>query len=298
MVEPVGTLAAARRRCIGRIAACADPVISAEFALSNRERSMSDHILVDRDGPVLTVTLNRPEKFNALTFEMYGRLRELCASMPSDGPVKAMIIAGAGGRAFAAGTDISLFRDFRTEADGLKYERDNEATLSALEACPVPIIAAIAGACTGGGAGIAACCDLRIGTRDMKYGFPIARTLGNMLASATLDRLASLLGEARLIELLYTARLIEAEEAHRIGLVSELCDGYDALMRRARELAQQIASHAPLTLRATKQLLFRMREARRHIPDEDLVAKVYTSADFREGLDAFLTKRKPAWTGR
>jgi enoyl-CoA hydratase/carnithine racemase len=258
----------------------------------------ADHILVSQEGPVLTVTLNRPEKFNALTFEMYGRVREICSTLPADGPVKAMIITGAGGRAFAAGTDISLFRAFKTEADGINYERDGESTFQALEACPVPIIAAISGACTGGGAGMAACCDMRIGTQDMKYGFPISRTLGNMLASATLDRLVHLLGEPRLIDIMYTARLIEAEEALRIGLVSELCQSHETLMRRARELAMQLAGHAPLTIRATKEVLRRMRQARRQVQDEDLVAKIYTSADFREGLDAFLTKRKPNWTGR
>jgi enoyl-CoA hydratase/carnithine racemase len=162
----------------------------------------------------------------------------------------------------------------------------------------VPIIAAIAGACTGGGAGIAACCDLRIATRDMKYGFPIARTLGNVLSAATLSRLVRRLGEGRVAEMIYTTRLIEAEEAHRIGFVSELCDSHEMLMLRARALADQIAGLAPLTISATKALLRRVREAQPKVEDEDLIAKIYTSADFREGLDAFLTKRKPAWTGK
>jgi enoyl-CoA hydratase/carnithine racemase len=259
---------------------------------------MSDHILVSRDGPVTTVTLNRPDKFNALTFEMYEQLREICSTVPSDGSVRAMIITGAGGRAFAAGTDISLFRDFKTPEQGIAYEKSGDATFSALETCPVPIIAAIAGACTGGGAGIAACCDIRLATRDMKYGFPIARTLGNVLSAATLSRLVHRLGEARVAEMIYTTRLIEAEEAHRIGFVSELLDSHEALMQRARALAGQIAGLAPLTIMATKTLLRRIREAAPKVQDEDLIAKIYTSADFREGLDAFLTKRKPSWSGR
>jgi enoyl-CoA hydratase/carnithine racemase len=259
---------------------------------------MSDHVLVSHDGPVMTVTLNRPEKFNALTFEMYARIGDICSGVPQDGSVRAMIITGAGGRAFAAGTDISLFRDFKTPAQGIEYERSGDATFTAIEACPVPIIAAIAGACTGGGAGIAACCDLRIATRDMKYGFPIARTLGNVLSAATLSRLVRRLGEGRVAEMIYTTRLIEAEEAHRIGFVSELCDSHEMLMLRARALADQIAGLAPLTISATKALLRRVREAQPKVEDEDLIAKIYTSADFREGLDAFLTKRKPAWTGK
>lgn len=259
---------------------------------------MSDHVLVSRDGPVLTVTLNRPEKFNALTFEMYARIGELCRNVPTDGSVRAVVLTGAGSKAFAAGTDISLFRDFKTEADGINYEKGGEESFTGIEACPVPTVAAIAGACTGGGAGIAACCDMRIATRDMKYGFPISRTLGNVLSAATLARLVARFGEARVIEMIYTSRLIEADEALRIGFVSELCDDHAALMRRTRELATQIASNAPLTIRSTKVLLRRLRAAQPRVNDDDIIGMMYTSADFREGLDAFLTKRKPNWTGR
>jgi enoyl-CoA hydratase len=259
---------------------------------------MSDHVLVSSEGPVKVVTLNRPDKFNALTFEMYARLAEICTSIPEDGSVRAVIITGAGSRAFAAGTDISLFRNFSSEADGIKYEQSADETFTAIEACPVPTIAAIAGACTGGGAGIAACCDMRIATRDVKFGFPIARTLGNLLSAATLARLVARLGEARVIDMIYTSRLLEADEALQIGLVSELCDDHAALMQRAHALAAQIAGYAPLTLRATKEILRRLRQAQPRVNDDDVVAKVYTSADFREGLDAFLTKRKPNWTGR
>ena len=259
---------------------------------------MSDHVLVSRDGPVMTVTLNRPEKFNALTFEMYARVGEICRSVPDDGSVRAVVLTGAGTRAFAAGTDIALFRDFKTEADGITYETRADDCFTAVEACAVPTIAAIAGACTGGAAGIAACCDMRIATRDMRYGFPIARTLGNVLSGATLSRLVARLGEARVIDMIYTSRLIEAEEALRIGLVSELCDTHAALMQRTRELAAQIAGNAPLTLRATKEILRRLRAAQPRIDDDDLVGVIYTSADFREGIDAFLTKRTPNWTGR
>jgi enoyl-CoA hydratase/carnithine racemase len=162
----------------------------------------------------------------------------------------------------------------------------------------VPTIAAITGACTGGGAGIAACCDMRIGTRSMKFGFPIARTLGNCLSAATLARLVGVLGEAGVIDLIYTSRLIEADEAFRIGLVSELVEDHEAVVARSDALARQIAGHAPLTLRVTKELLRRLRHQLPTVDDDDLIGMVYTSADFREGLDAFLTKRKPNWQGR
>lgn len=259
---------------------------------------MTTDLLVTHDGPVMTVTLNRPEKFNALTFDMYERIAEICSGIKGDGPVKAIVFCGAGGKAFAAGTDISLFRDFKTPEQGIQYEKNADAVFSALEACPVPTIAALTGATTGGGAGIAACCDMRIATKSLKYGFPIARTLGNCLSSATLGRLVGLLGEARVLDLIYTSRLIEADEALRIGLVNEIVEDHAAVMERAHALARQIAGHAPLTMQVTKELLRRMRRRLPAVDDDDLIAKVYTSADFREGLDAFLAKRKPTWTGR
>jgi len=244
------------------------------------------------------VTFNRPQARNALTFSMYDRLAEICSQAPDDGSLAAIVITGAGDRAFAAGTDISLFRDFSSPERGIAYEKHADEIMTAIESCAVPTIAAIAGACTGGGAGIAACCDIRIATRDLKFGFPIARTLGNCLSAATLDRLIRLLGEGRVKDLIFTARLMGAEEAYAAGLVAELLDDHAALMKRAEDLARQIAGHAPLTLRATKELLRRLRRHGAGVDDTDVVAKVYTSADFREGLEAFLAKRPPQWTGR
>lgn len=243
-------------------------------------------------------TFNRPHARNALTFDMYERLAELCANAPTDGSVKAIIITGAGDKAFAAGTDIALFRDFGRPEQGIEYERKADDVFTRIEACPLPTIAAIAGACTGGGAGIAACCDMRIGTQDMKYGFPIARTLGNCLSAATLARLVGRIGEARVIELIYTSRLIGADEALAIGLVNEVVKDHGALMTRAFELASQLKEHAPLTMRVTKELLRRIRQTQPRVKDDDLVAMIYSSADFREGLEAFLAKRKPRWQGR
>jgi enoyl-CoA hydratase/carnithine racemase len=244
------------------------------------------------------LTLNRPHARNALTFGMYDRIAEICADAPTDGSLKAIIITGAGDRAFASGTDISLFRDFGTPEQGIQYEKHADEIMTAIESCPVPTIAAIAGACTGGGAGIAACCDMRIATRDLKFGFPIARTLGNCLSAATLERLVRLLGEPRVKDMIFTARLVGAEEALTAGLVSEVVESHAALMTRAEELARQIAGYAPLTLRVTKEILLRLRQQGPKVDDTDLVAKVYTSADFREGLEAFLAKRPPQWTGR
>jgi enoyl-CoA hydratase/carnithine racemase len=259
---------------------------------------MTDEILVARDGAVMTITLNRPDKYNALTFGMYARLAELCEGEARDGTVRAIVITGAGGKAFAAGTDIAQFRAFETPEDGIAYEAKIDTILSAIERCPVPMIAAIAGACTGGGAAIAACCDMRLATRDIRFGFPIARTLGNCLSAVSLQRLTALMGAPRVVDLVFTSRLIGADECRAAGLVTEVVDDHAALLARAGELAHQIAGFAPLTLSTTKELMRRIREAGPKVEDDDLVAKVYTSADFREGLEAFLAKRKPRWTGR
>jgi enoyl-CoA hydratase len=133
-----------------------------------------------------------------------------------------LILTGAGDKAFASGTDINQFRAFSTPQDAIDYETGIDEMLGTLERCQVPIIAAINGVCAGGGTGIAACCDIRIGTRNAKFGFPIARTLGNCLSMSNLGRLSRLIGAARLKEIIFTARLIEAEEAARLGLLNEV----------------------------------------------------------------------------
>ena len=241
------------------------------------------------------ITFNRPQARNSLTFSMYERLTEICASAGKDASLKVLVLTGAGDKAFASGTDINQFRAFKTPQDAIDYETRIDHVLGALEQCQVPTIAAINGVCAGGGAGIAACCDLRIGARNAKFGFPIARTLGNCLSMSNLSRLSALIGAARLKEIIFTARLIEAEEGLRLGLLHEVVDDLAALERRADELARLIASHAPLTLRSTKQALFRMQPKIRE--DEDLILMCYQSRDFREGMDAFLNKRPPKWTG-
>jgi len=255
-------------------------------------------LLIERDGPIASITLNRPDKRNALTFEMYVGLAKYCRSADGENDLKVIIVRGAGDKAFAAGTDISLFREFQGAEDGLAYEKKIDGVLSDIEACPKPIIAAITGACTGGGAAIAGLCDIRLATRDMRFGFPIARTLGNCLSIASLQRMSALIGMARTKDLIMTSRLIEADEALNIGLVSELFDDADALFARANELAAQIATFAPLTLRVTKEMFARMSAAGPEIEDDDLIAMCYASEDFHEGLEAFLGKRKANWSGR
>ena len=242
------------------------------------------------------IVFNRPHARNALTFAMYERVAEICEAVNKSGSVKALVLSGAGDKAFASGTDISQFRAFKTPQDALDYEARIDRVLGTLEQTRVPTIAAIAGACTGGGAGIAACCDIRIGATTARFGFPIARTLGNCLAMSNLGRLAALIGPARVKDVIFTARLVEAREALHIGLISEMVEPAE-LMSRAEALARLIAGHAPLTLRATKEALRRLRQNLSRQDGEDLVLMCYLSRDFREGMDAFLNKRTPQWTG-
>ena len=262
-----------------------------------QNRLEEDLLYEVRDGIGL-ITFNRPAAHNALTFEMYDRLGDICGEIRLGGAVKAIIITGAGGRAFAAGTDISLFEDFSTAQQGVDYEARMERMFAKLERCPVPTIAAIAGICTGGAAVIAAACDLRLATRQLKYGFPIARTLANCLSAANIARVALLTGVGRAVDLLLTTRLIGAEEALAIGLVNELFDTPEALGQRARALGAQIASQAPLTMMAGKEVVRRMRANLAAIDDRDLIELCYGSADFREGTRSFLAKRAPSFTAR
>ena len=259
---------------------------------------MTDDLLAERRDGVIRLTLNRPQARNALTFGMYEGIARAYAEASADDGVRAIIITGAGEKAFAAGTDIGQFTDFRTAEDALAYEAKVDRILSAIEDCTKPTIAAIAGACTGGGAAIAAVCDLRIGAANARFGFPIARTLGNTLSMANHARLAALLGPARVTDLIFTARLMEAEEMRAAGLLGEILPDHAALQARAWALAEQVGGHAPLTLRATKGALRRLR-AQGGLPDgDDLVAMCFTSDDFREGVESFLARRPARWTGR
>lgn len=258
----------------------------------------TDELLYEvRDG-IGWITLNRPQARNALTFAMYDRLAEICRETKLGGEVKCLVVTGAGDKAFAAGTDMTQFRGFDTEQDALDYEHRMDVVLGAVEACPVPTIAAIARACTGGGAGIAAACDIRIATADLKFGFPIARTLGNCLSIANLSRLSTLMGAGRVKEIIFTARLVGAEEALNAGLIAEIVPDHAALIARTEELAALLATHAPLTLSTTKEALRRLRVQGAEADDRDLVVQAYMSEDFKEGMEAFLGKRKPAWKGQ
>jgi enoyl-CoA hydratase len=260
--------------------------------------SQAEELLIEQKGAVRWLTFNRPAARNALTWNMYDRLLQACEEIKADRTVRAVVLTGAGGQAFVAGTDISQFRAFKAAQDALDYEARGNLVMATLESVRVPTIAAIAGPCTGAGAAIAACCDLRIGSPSARYGFPIARTLGNCLSLANYARASALLGTARHKDLIMRARLMDAPEMIASGMLSEVTADEASLLPRAQALAEEVAGLAPLTLWATKEALRRVRDSRLpEAADSDLIVACYMSQDFKEGVEAFLSKRKPQWKG-
>ena len=259
---------------------------------------MTEELLYDKRGDVAWVTFNRPQARNALTFAMYQGLAEICGRIGRTGEARVLVITGSGDKAFAAGTDIAQFKDFKSGEDGIGYERKMDATLEIIERCPVPTIAAVAGFCTGGGLAIAGACDFRLAATNAQFGVPIARTLGNCLSMSNYARLTALVGPQRVKEMLLLAKMVDAQQALQAGLVLEVLPDTTTLHGRAQALAETLAGHAPITLSTTKEAMRRLQAKLADENIDDLIRATYGSADFREGMSAFLEKRPPKWTGR
>lgn len=251
---------------------------------------MSDELLLRRADGVVEVTFNRPERRNAFTRAMYGALRELCDELASDDATKVLVLRGAGGKAFAAGNEIGDFVD----TDAVAYEGWIRELLEALFALPQVTIAAVDGVCVGGGLAVASHCDLRIATPHSRFGYPIARTLGNALSASIVYRTAAVFGESLTREMLLASRLVGADRAYAAGAVLAVTDDLD---HELATLLDGIRAASGVTLRTTKSQLHARALLAEAAPrdDEAVLREVYTGPDFAEGVRAFLAKEKPAF---
>ncbi len=259
----------------------------------------SQEILFEVEGQVATITFNRPQAMNAMTWNMYDRLVSYCDELDRNDQIRVAILKGAGDRAFVSGTDIGQFRAFTNPQDAIDYERRTGEVSGRLERVRKPTIAMIHGVCVGGGASIALSCDFRYADPNLRFGIPIARTIGNCLSLKTYSRLIDFVGPAKTKELIMLATLLTAEEALSLGVMTEIVPT-EQLEARVREVADRLTTLAPLTLAATKESIRRIQAARAldNEAGEDLILSCYMSDDFRGAVQAFLEKRTFTWTGR
>ncbi len=247
-----------------------------------------------QDG-IAAIVIDRPEARNAMTWAMYDQLASICEQISRDPAVRVATLRGEGGEAFVAGTDIEQFREFSGGSDGIAYERKIDERIRLIEQLPMPTIAIIDGWAIGGGLAISAACDFRIASPKSAFGVPIARTLGNCLSMANLARVVDGFGSSRAKRMLLLAETIGASEALSCGFVTEIAES-DQLGNKAADMCARLMKHAPVTMRISKEGIRRVvSEA---LPQgEDLVRACYASRDFKIGVEAFLNKNKPAWTG-
>src|SRR5579883_2629066 len=241
------------------------------------ENADAGAVLLEQNGQIAILTLSRPTALNALTWTMYQQMEKHLEKLE-------------------AGTDIQQFQGFTGE-DGVAYEHTMEAIVERLYTITKPTIAAIHEYAVGAGIVIATACDLRYATPAARFGVPIARTLGNCITHKNYQHLVNAFGAMRTKEMLFTGRLLTAADAAQCGFLTAIVDE-EQLMTRVTEVAQQISSLAPLTIWATKEAQKRLNAAAEAIDFDAVVARIYGSADFAEGVRAYLEKRKPNWQGR
>lgn len=270
-----------------------------EYDEQGTERRLADgDLLVRRRPGVVEVVFNRPERHNAFTSGTYTGLLEVCAELHDDPETRVVVFRGAGGRAFAAGNEISEFTSLGTGQDGVAYEAKVGRVLRAIAELPQVTVAAVEGICVGGGLAVATHCDLRIAADGARFGYPIARTLGNALSAFIVYRCASLFGESLTREMLLASRLVEADRAHAVGAVMTVVPP-ELLDEELDRLVQGVRAASRMTITATKEQLLRRSDALEVSPADDVerLEKVYGADDFREGVRAFLAKEKPRFAG-
>ena len=245
---------------------------------------------------VAAVVFDRPQARNAMTWAMYEQLAAICKQLVCDSSVRVVTFRGAGGEAFVAGTDIAQFAAFKSGDDGVAYERQIDLGIGLIESLTMPTVAVIEGWAIGGGLAIATACDFRIATPASRFGVPIAKTLGNCLSMTNLARLVNAWDASRVKRMLLLAELMRADEALACGFLLQVCEAAE-LDAAASALCQRLTALAPVTQTVTKESLRRLML--QGLPDsEDLIRRCYGSADFADGVAAFVAKRPAQWTGR
>jgi enoyl-CoA hydratase/carnithine racemase len=258
---------------------------------------MTSELLVEKRGPIAWLTVNRPEVRNALSLALTRSIAQTLRKLADERAIRVIVLSGAGDRVFVSGADVREFREhLATPENALEYDAAAEELQSALRAVPQPVIAMIQGHAVGSGCIVAASCDFRIAVRRAKFGIPVAK-FGFIAPLPDTLRLVQLVGPAKAKWLLMTGRLIEAPEALAIGLIDQVVEP-EQLRQAVEDLAATLAENAPLTLKATKQMIERLTG-----PSSDVrrgaewYREIFRSRDFKEGLDAFFAKRKPEFFG-
>lgn len=259
---------------------------------------MFNNILVEKDGEIAVLTINRPKVLNALNAETLQEIDQAMDQLASDAEVKVIIITGAGERSFVAGADIS-FMSKLTPLEARDFARLGQKVLSKIENLPKPVIAAVNGYALGGGCELAMACDIRVASEKAVFGQPEVN-LGLIAGFGGTQRLTRLVNPGLAKEILFTADTYDAETARRIGLVNHVVPP-DDLLHFCKNMARKIAARSPVAVRLTKQavnegLEMDLEKALAH--EADLFGLVFTSEDRKEGIDAFLNKRKPEFKGR
>jgi enoyl-CoA hydratase len=257
----------------------------------------SGELVVKREGPILRLWLSNPERRNAITWPMYDGLEKVREIVEEDPGIRVVALRGAGGEAFAAGTDIRQFAEFTSGEQGVEYEHRVGRVVSSLLQIRVPVVGIVEGPAVGAGLALAACCDLLVATPDAVFGAPVARTLGNTLPPLVLARLEKRLGAGRTMAMLLTARLLSATEASAAGFVSDLVER-EVLDGAVEELLGLICRNAPLTLASLKEVERLIDRDGPGADADEVLAGVYGSRDFHEGVAGFLAHRKIEWEGR
>jgi len=272
--------------------------VTTNNAGKERERLMTDNVIVKREGMIATVTLNQPAKLNAISLAMWDRLGQAFDDLDKDLDLRCIVLAGAGERAFSVGADISEFGEHRSTAEKARlYGARTHGALAKIVNCRHPVIARIDGLCVGGGLELATTADLRICSERSRFGIPIKR-LGLVVAYAELAPLIELIGPANAKEILFEGEIFGTERAHDMGLVNRVV-GDDRLDDEITATAARIAEGAPLAARWHKQFTRRLLAGTPLTAEEqDESFACFATEDFQAGYKAFLAKTKPVFKGR